>query len=426
MEKTDNTEVRFETSYSDALEARSRGDYATAARSFRTALELAREFGDADERVYNSLVGLARCQYRLGERAQAEEHYRRALTIMEDHLKDEHPSRFASVLWELAILYTDQDRFQEAILFFRQAIKVTGLWAGPGDRFIADCLWGLSKCLCATGALAEAEESIRQAIAIYENTGEDVKDFLATNRNNLVTVLIEQHKFEEAITEIDMTLESESERQKSIETANVLCQKAWCLQRINKFDRAGAALKKALKIATDLEGGGGIRAALTRVALAHNYNCQGSDFARAEKLLLQAIKVLRKQDGEDLAADLGGAMFELALCYSRQKKTREAIDILEQLLAIHEKDPLANPELFADTLFHLAQCHEKNLDYRKARKYYRRSIDIREKLYGLLNEDLATAMIHLAKCLRRLDEQTDATMIQKQADQILAAIKARA
>ncbi|MBZ0185533.1 MAG: tetratricopeptide repeat protein, partial [Candidatus Obscuribacterales bacterium] len=265
MDKSDTPELQFETSYTDALESRSRGDFATAAKLFRTALALARSFGEADERVYNSLLGLARCHYRLGNREQAEEHYRHALRIMENQIGDDHPNRFASVLWELAILYTDQSRFKEATLFFKQAILMTSNSAGPQDRFVADCLWGMSKCLCALGQLPDAERAIREAIAIYEATGDDVSEFVLTNQNNLVSVLIEQLKFSQAIAEVEKAIailsrpDPSQPANKTAEIANNLCQLAWCQQRLNDFEKAGRTLKKALKITRAHDGPGSIR-----------------------------------------------------------------------------------------------------------------------------------------------------------------------
>ncbi|MBK9771044.1 MAG: tetratricopeptide repeat protein [Candidatus Obscuribacter sp.] len=81
------------------------------------------------------------------------------------------------------MLLSDSKRFNEAEEYFKRP------WLCPRvvrskDRFVADRLWGLSKCLTELGKINEAEEAIKNAIAIYQ-PDENVDDFLATNYINL-------------------------------------------------------------------------------------------------------------------------------------------------------------------------------------------------------------------------------------------------
>jgi tetratricopeptide (TPR) repeat protein len=231
------------------------------------------------------------------------------------------------------------------------------------------------------------------------------------------------------------------------------CQLAWCFKKRDLFKDAERVLRRAHSIAKHVAPESA-QSALLEVTMAHNYNMQ-RQYAKAESHLKKAIKTLSRPavpvgvvagqssaaPGEDPAessmelrissaaseaeADVCGAIFELSMVYINQSKFKEAQEQLEHLLSIHERSPLANPELFADTLFQLGLCCEKLIQYRKAKFYLERSVTIRERLYGFENEEVAGALFKLSKCLQKLDEYVDARMVQQQAEQIMKQLRSR-
>ena len=434
MNRTDSLDHKFQTTYEDAINARSQGNLAAAVEEFGNALKLAELFEEKDERRYNSLVGLARCHYRLGDHDLAEMRYREALSFMEKHLKEEQPGRFASILWELAILYSDAERFTEARRFFEKSISITEKHSGQQDRFVADCLWGLSKCFCASGELDKAIEAIKRAVSIYELSKEESMDLILTNLSNLAAILLQQQRFSEASDAIFQMIEMYESLSSlpSGELVNLNCQLAWCLKKLRRYRDAERHLKLAKKSSkllledADEDEKTEIRKqeALIDVALAHNFNCMNK-YDKAEVLLQKAIKKLRSFCPKTGDSELAGALYELVLCYVEQSMFIKAKPVLFELLELHETSPLSNPEMFADTLFQLATVSEELQDFRKAAKYYRRSLDIREKIYGPQHEEVVLCLIQLAECLRKIGDSAEATLIQRQADGVINILKTR-
>lgn len=423
MDASDSHETRFKHFYKSANKLRSSGDFARALEKFSGAIELSSKLANQkDERIYDSYLGAARCHYRLGNAREAEEKYQAALSAIQ-FLEDQSPSTEATLLWELAVLYTDQKRFEEAAQFFKNSILITYRASGPNDKFIADCLWGLSKCFCALKNMDAAEEVIRNALRIYESCGENVSYALITNRKNLASLLIEKRQYQEAFKEIkkSLTLVSEPTAGEAKDFSSLLFRLAWCAQRHGDYEAADQAILKAHRLTRAANGAKSPLTALTALALAHNKSYLRK-YAEAEKLLKKSIALLEKDDKETFKHDIAGGLFELGQCYLKQNRIKPAIQILEELLVLHEEDPLFSPELFADTLHTLAHCHELDCNLKRARELNQRSIFVKEQIYGVMHEEVAQSLFQLSSCLRKLDQLPEADFAQVRASEITDAL----
>lgn len=414
---------RFDKSYNRAAVLRSSGDYRKALENFCTAIELSAKLPDRnDERIYNCYLGAARCFYNLGEHNEAETHYHNAIALIEDPAMPESSIR-ASVLWELAVLYTEQKRFEEAAACFELSISRARAASSTEERLIADCFWGLSKCYCALRNLEAAEEAIWKAIKIYEHCSEDVEAAIATNRRNLANILIERNKYKEAFALLEnygdqLVRLSEKDRQ---DYPGVYFKLAWCAQKNGDYLFADRILNKALRLTRLASGAKSPVTALAKLTLAHNKTCQ-TDYLGAEKLLKDAVKMLAEADMSVYKYDYAGALFELGQCLIKQKRFKAAIEVLNKLLAIHEADPLFSPELFADTLHSLALCQEMDCSYAAARDYNLRCLFIKEQIYGRMHEEVAQSLFQLSSCLRKLDNGREAEFAQTRANEITEAL----
>lgn len=414
---------RFDKSYNRAAVLRSSGDYRKALKNFCNAIELSAKLPDRnDERIYNCYLGAARCFYNLGEHNQAETHYHNAIALLEDPAMP-NSSLKASVLWELAVLYTEQKRFEEAAACFERSISRVRASSSSEERLIADCFWGLSKCYCALRNLEAAEEAVRKAIKIYEHCSDDVDAAITTNRRNLANILIERNKYKEAFALLEIygdQLVRLSEKDKQ-DYPGVYFKLAWCAQKNGDYLFADRILKKALRLIRLANGAKSPVTALAKLTLAHNKTCQ-ADYLGAEKLLKDAVKMLAEADMSVYKYDYAGALFELGQCLMKQKRYKAAIEVLNKLLAIHEDDPLFSPELFADTLHSLALCHEMDCSYAAARDYNLRCLFIKEQIYGRMHEEVAQSLFQLSSCLRKLDNGREAEFAQTRANEITEAL----
>ena len=414
---------RFDKSFNRATFLRSSGDYRKALKSFCTAIDLSARLPDrSDARIYNCYLGAARCFYNLGEHYEAEAHYQNAIALIEDPAVTNFSLK-ASVFWELAVLYTEQKRFEEAAAFFERSISTARVSSDTEERLIADCFWGLSKCYCALRNLEAAEEAIRKAIKIYEHCIDDVDAAIATNRRNLANILIERNKYKEAFALLEKygdQLIRLSEKDKQ-DYPGVFFKLAWCAQRNGDYLFADRILTRALRLTRLANGAKSPVTALAKLTLAHNRTCQ-SDYLGAETLLKDAVKILAEADMSAYKYDYAGALFELGQCRMKQKRFKAALDVLNKLLAIHEDDPLFSPELFADTLHSLALCHEMDCSYAPARDYNLRCLFIKEQIYGRMHEEVAQSLFQLSSCLRKLDNGREAEFAQTRANEITEAL----
>ena len=121
--------------YNEARQNGSYGNFEAAAGNYERAADVAaREFGPEDERLLDSLSRLGYCRYRLGELVKAEQSYKEALTLIERFHNDAYPDRLASILWALAVLMSDAQRYSEAEQYYKRSMAVSETWAGPTDR----------------------------------------------------------------------------------------------------------------------------------------------------------------------------------------------------------------------------------------------------------------------------------------------------
>src|SRR5436309_2147083 len=149
-----------------ALDQLQKGRYADAARSFSRAVQLAENFGVDDDRLGQSLNGLAET-YRLQENfAGAGSIYRRILAIRwsaasnkGDAAVGDLVDRFAGVL---SLAYFRGNPFEEAVKKYQDALKKT-----PASEAL---YLAMSPLLVKAELTAEAEDVMRQAIQAFPSS----------------------------------------------------------------------------------------------------------------------------------------------------------------------------------------------------------------------------------------------------------------
>ncbi|MBS1990039.1 MAG: tetratricopeptide repeat protein [Cyanobacteria bacterium SZAS LIN-3] len=425
-------ESRFEAVFSRARASGEFENYAEAATDYAEAALMARDFGESDVRLLESVSRLAYCRYRLGELAQAEANYREALSLMERYHTATHPERFASIIWALAVTLSDEKRFDEAEKFFRRSMEISESWNGPKDRFVADCLWGLSKCLTANGKIREAEKAIRRAIAIYE-TLPDCRAYLSTNYSNLGEVVLQQGRFADGVPilqkAIQLRREENPAQANDADTAQIgLNSKvALALIQLKRYKEAQASLKAALKITTAVYGAAHLETARRLIAIGNCLNNE-SKYGPACKQLTQALLVLRNQrdqGGVDPSL-MAACLFELTTCYSKLGEKARYKATLEELVKLYEGSNLPRASLYADTLIKLGAVYEEACQYKKARACFEDALRAREVLFGLEHKLVAECLMRISSCLSRMSKHKEAQEFHMRAENMLSILKRRA
>ena len=174
------------------------GQYADAEPLFRRALAIdEKALGKDHPDVASSLNNLALLLYSQGKYGEAEPLYRRALAIREKALGPDHPD-VAQSLNNLAGLLYSQGKYGEAEPLYRRALAIYEKADGSYHPDVATSLNNLAELLRAEGKYADAEPLFRRALAIDEKAlGKDHPD-VAIDLNNFALLLYSQGKYGEA------------------------------------------------------------------------------------------------------------------------------------------------------------------------------------------------------------------------------------
>lgn len=172
------------------------GDYETAARSYETALGLARRAG-GENMAPRILVGLAEAKSSNGDAAAADRSIREALSQDVARLGPDHPD-VARDLEAQALNAFFDSRLDDAKPPLLRALDIRMRAQGPRHPKVSEDLNLLGSIAYLQRDPATAERYYRQVLSIDEAVlGPDHPD-LATTLNNLARVLLERRSFREA------------------------------------------------------------------------------------------------------------------------------------------------------------------------------------------------------------------------------------
>jgi len=129
---------------------RDQSRYAEAEDCLRSALPAAEEFGSTDPRVAETLNDLATVVQIRGRYEEAENLFRRALTIWNQHSED-HRLELAVGLCNLATALRLKGQFAEAERFQLQAIDIERAVLPPEHPLALETLYGLGAIGAAAG-----------------------------------------------------------------------------------------------------------------------------------------------------------------------------------------------------------------------------------------------------------------------------------
>lgn len=150
----------------ESLKLAKKGDYTTAIAVTEMALEKAEiNFGPEDATVASSLNNLGYFHKTLKEYDQAENYYKRCLTIRKKLYGEDHPSVGTSIN-NLASLYYMKGDYKKSESLFKEALEIWEKVLGPEHPNVAICLENLALLYQATGRDKEAEQLTLKAQAI--------------------------------------------------------------------------------------------------------------------------------------------------------------------------------------------------------------------------------------------------------------------
>ncbi len=145
--------------------ARTLGDYPTALKWLEKVMQFHQNQGKETIDLASAQHELAWVYVDIGRYDEAELLYKRSLKIKEKSLGPDHPS-VAATLNNLALLYESTGRFDEAELLYKRSLKIKEKSLGPDHPSVAATLNNLALLYELTGRYDEAEPLYKRSMTI--------------------------------------------------------------------------------------------------------------------------------------------------------------------------------------------------------------------------------------------------------------------
>lgn len=173
------------------------GEYADAEILFRRALSLVEPNSGAEDRLAFPLNGLAWTLAARGDHAGAERLFRRLLAVLEKRHGNEHHS-YAAALGGLGLQLSKLDRHAEAERVLQQGLKLREAYLGKFDAEAAIALHQVGVGFARQGKLAEAEAAFKKALALREGVYATDHVEIAESLHELGALYLSRQRFAQA------------------------------------------------------------------------------------------------------------------------------------------------------------------------------------------------------------------------------------
>ena len=274
--------------------------------------------------------------YHKRDLSQAEDHYRRALTLREGVLDPGHPALGESCV-NLAMVLRRAGNVEQSEELYRRALEINETRLGPNTPSVGASLNGLALLAKSRGEYLEAREMLDRALAIWEAAYGPDHRLVAGALNNLANLNLRLGDNRAAASELERAL---GIREKTLGpdhplVAQALSNLAAVLADLERWDEAVTFLRRALRIQEEESGQESQAVVATLTNLGHSLASRG-DLPEAEELLRRAVAII---DGgeEGNQAVLMDALANLSLTRLVQGDVEEATSLMERGLDLSER-----------------------------------------------------------------------------------------
>jgi tetratricopeptide (TPR) repeat protein len=345
---------------------------------------------------------------------EAEELYRRALAIDEEHLGPDHAD-VANRLNNLAGLLSETNRQVEAEPLYRRALAIDEKRLGPDDPSLATPLNNLAGLLSETNRLTEAEPLYRRALAIDEKRFGPEHPSVAIRLNNLAGLLGAMNRMAEAepLYRRALTIDEKGSGPRHPTVAIRLNNLGWLLGATNRMAEAEPLYQRALKID---EGSLGLNHPSVAICLNNLAGLLSATkrMTEAEPLYRRALAIDEKCFGPD-HPNVAIRLNNLAGLLRATNRMAESELLYRRALAIDEKGSGGEHPSVAIRLSNLASLLRATNRMAEAEALYRRALAMDEKSSGADHPKSAIRLNNLAGLLRATNRFTEAEPLYRRA-----------
>jgi tetratricopeptide (TPR) repeat protein len=335
--------ARWQTAITAGELAQRQGRLGAAEQEYRTALQIAEQFGSKDERLVTSLWALGKIRHAQKQHAEGEQLRRRALEIQDARLGPDDP-RVAELLSQLAFDCSNMGKPADGVPFMERALSIAERTFGREHEAVANRLTDLAILFNNTGRLTEAEAALRRAVAIY-NCGGQPDDFrTADTLEHLAHLAARQGKLGEAeeLYKRVLVLRERCEGPEGFHVGRLVEQMSrFHAQHLGRMAEAEQLSRRALAIYEKIHGADSNQALLCRHNLAGMCHARGL-WAEAEAMLKENIRLSEQAQVRDYfivpqRMNRANDLSLLAAFYTDQNRYAEAEPLLQRALAMKEE-----------------------------------------------------------------------------------------
>lgn len=351
---------------SDLVAAQARHEQSLAVRK--------KAFGPSSVETARALVALASTHYDRGARNDARPLLVLAVDILE---KTDSPVRMADALDNLAQVYEDLDRHQDAFAAYQRAsmlLEKNKLADSPKN---ARVLRHWSNLMSTMGDLAHARALATRALAILERTYKPDEPQMSYAWRTLGQIELEEGDIASAEKHLLRALEiaQDAVGVDHLETASALLELAEVYVHKSNYKQAIAIDKKVVEIRERALGAEHPSVATAYNNLASVY-WEAHQFNRAKGLYKKALAVYEKVSGPE-SLDTATALHNIGTVYYMQSKYDQALPLFERALAIDERlAPKAMKTGIA--AYNLGMLYMQRGDLQKTRALFEKTLPIYE------------------------------------------------
>lgn len=364
-----------------ALELHQRGKDLEAVEPLRQRLDIDRAIlGTGHLRVAEDFIDLASCHWRLNETGIAEAYTQRFLVTQKSARGENHP-RFAEALILLGLLASDRSNAAEALSHYTKAAEILRATKGENSQEYAAVLNNLAGDHNRKGEVKQAEEMLRQSIAIKERLSGDGTE-LAITLTNLGVLLENQKRFDEAESHFHQALNIrakslEHDHPDYLDSVNRLADLA--------FARMTACLEREEFVEARVFCGQLCEWRIRAYGETHYLVAQ-------DRLMLNHIDRLATLRPDDRAAlKLAAADFLTIAPLWKQGKTVEALELAEKVYGVR-KQHLSENDLETIRAEHwVGFAFRVKGDYDEAERHLRAALEKRSGILVRDDPDIAAA-----------------------------------
>jgi tetratricopeptide (TPR) repeat protein len=377
-------------------------DYKKAEENYKAAVELQEKLlkGEQESRLAGGYENIARLYRDLGRYDEAEPYYKR---ILEIRAKQPESPEYVSTLKEVADFYSGQNKYDQAASFLETAARpLRGVYNAEAERELADIYGELAGAYLGqkdeTKAKAAAQLArILQSLALRPSGDEEgfLNDLEAVG--DAYVNLEEYGAAEEPYETLIKTLPSRSSGAAADDAAPVrLTQKLASLYRkLKQYDKAESAYRDLIKFFEDRKGDTA-RLAEVQAQLASLYADEMNKPAEAEQLFNRALATFAAEQGAMMSwADEDETYTALIDLYRRQNRGAELEQAFDRRLQALDKhyaefttgryyrSPQATPFIaeYAKAAGEAAGLYLERKNTAQAEAAYRRAFDASQRVF---------------------------------------------